>query len=221
MVDLPEPDLPTSPSVSPRASVNEMSAAAVTVRVGCSSDVFAIGLAEAFHDQHRRFCRLDGPLRRPQRRHGIDQATRIGVLRPGQHVVGAALLDGDAVLQHDDAVGDIGDHAEIVGDEQHARCHACGATRAISLRICACVVTSSAVVGSSAISRRGSRASAMAIIDALALTAGKLVRVGCAMLRGVGQADLGQKLQHAGAPLRAVERAMRLKGLRDLVGRSA
>jgi len=34
----------------------------------------------------------------------------------------------------------------------------------MSLRICACVVTSSAVVGSSAISSAGSRASAMAII---------------------------------------------------------
>ena len=33
-----------------------------------------------------------------------------------------------------------------------------------SLRICACTVTSSAVVGSSAISRSGSFASAMAII---------------------------------------------------------
>ncbi|MNL36525.1 hypothetical protein D3C87_1586100 [compost metagenome] len=35
---------------------------------------------------------------------------------------------------------------------------------AMSFRICACVVTSSAVVGSSAISTSGSSASAMAII---------------------------------------------------------
>ena len=37
-------------------------------------------------------------------------------------------------------------------------------SRFISVRICACVVTSSAVVGSSAISRSGSLTSAIAII---------------------------------------------------------
>ena len=37
-------------------------------------------------------------------------------------------------------------------------------SRAISLRICFCVVTSSAVVGSSAISSEGEQASAMAIM---------------------------------------------------------
>jgi hypothetical protein len=61
-------------------------------------------------------------------------------------------LDDPARLHHHHAVGDLGHHAEVVGDEQNA-----GAAPALQLadeaQISACVVTSSAVVGSSAISR--------------------------------------------------------------------
>ena len=34
-----------------------------------------------------------------------------------QHVGSRALFDDDAVLHHHDAVGDLGDDAEIMGDE--------------------------------------------------------------------------------------------------------
>ena len=34
-----------------------------------------------------------------------------------QHGAGCALFDDDAVLHHHDAVGDLGDDAEIMGDE--------------------------------------------------------------------------------------------------------
>jgi len=61
-----------------------------------------------------------------------------------------------------------GHDAEVVGDQQQAPCR-CSRCRSRSRsRICAWMVTSSAVVGSSAISSSGSQASAMAIIDALA-----------------------------------------------------
>jgi hypothetical protein len=76
--------------------------------------------------------------------------------------VGAG-LDDLALGHHADAVGDLADDAEVVGDEQHRHAvllFSCGS----SSRICACTVTSSAVVGSSAISSSGSLASAMAII---------------------------------------------------------
>ncbi len=69
------------------------------------------------------------------------------------------------------------------------------------------MVTSSAVVGSSAISRSGSLASAMAIIDALALPAGQLMRIGVEPLLGLGNADLAQQLEHALAHGCAVEAA--------------
>ena len=42
-----------------------------------------------------------------------------GMLRPVQHRVRLAFLDDDAVLHHGDAVGDLGDHAEIMRDEEH------------------------------------------------------------------------------------------------------
>ena len=62
----------------------------------------------------------------------------------------ARLLDRPAGIHHDDAVGDLGDDAEIVGDQQMRRAEAALEIR-ISPRICAWIVTSSAVVGSSAI----------------------------------------------------------------------
>ena len=66
---------------------------------------------------------------------------------------------------HDaDPVGDVGDDAHVVGDEQHRRAVLAPAIRGSACRICFCVVTSSAVVGSSAISSFGSRISAMAIM---------------------------------------------------------
>ena len=58
-----------------------------------------------------------------------------------------------AAVEHQHAVGDLGDHAEIVGDEQDRQALSRCSLRS-SVRICAWIVTSSAVVGSSAISSR-------------------------------------------------------------------
>ena len=67
-----------------------------------------------------------------------------------------------SVMTHD-AVGHLAHDAEVVGDEQQR--HAEARLQVFrSFRICAWMVTSSAVVGSSAISRSGSLASAMAIM---------------------------------------------------------
>ena len=62
-----------------------------------------------------------------------------------------------------DAVGDLGDHAQVVRDQQDAPCRLALqlAQQVEDLRL---HVTSSAVVGSSAISRSGWQASAIAII---------------------------------------------------------
>ena len=67
------------------------------------------------------------------------------------------------------------------------------------------MVTSSAVVGSSAISRSGSLAKRHGDHDALALAAGELMRVGVEPPLGIVEADLVQQLQHAGARLGVVE----------------
>ena len=74
------------------------------------------------------------------------------------------LLDHAPVLHDDDAVGHLGDHAHVVGDQDDRGAEARAAGRAAGRAPRACTVTSSAVVGSSAISTSGFSASAMAII---------------------------------------------------------
>ena len=69
-----------------------------------------------------------------------------------------------AGVHHLHPVGDAGDDAEVVGDEHDRRAAARAGSAGCTSRICACTVTSSAVVGSSAISTSGSLAIAMAII---------------------------------------------------------
>ena len=88
-----------------------------------------------------------------------------------------ARLDDLAGVHHDHAVGHARDHAEVVRDEQHRPCRRRGAGRAMSARICAWIVTSSAVVGSSAIRRRGPAGHRHGDHHALAHAAGELVRV--------------------------------------------
>ena len=68
----------------------------------------------------------------------------------------ARLLDDLARVHHDDPCADLGDHAEVVRDQHASPCRVV-LQPAISSRICAWIVTSSAVVGSSAISSSGRR----------------------------------------------------------------
>ena len=68
-----------------------------------------------------------------------------------------------------------------------------------SFRICACTVTSSAVVGSSAISKSGSLAKRHGDHDALALAAGELMRIACEPGLRIGNADLGEQFEDAPA----------------------
>ena len=90
------------------------------------------------------------------------QRPRVGVARRGEDRA-VARLDHPAVPHHRDAVAGLGDHAEVVGDQQDRQ--AAPVAQVVSRRsICACIVTSSAVVGSSAIRISGSQASATAII---------------------------------------------------------
>ncbi len=73
-----------------------------------------------------------------------------------------------------------------------------------SARICACTVTSSAVVGSSAISRSGSVGERHGDHDALALTAGQLMRMSCpAAFRGRECRPASSSSSHARARCRA------------------
>ena len=80
-----------------------------------------------------------------------------------ENIVRAAFLDNAAGIHDGDAAADISDKAEIVADHQDGR-SPLGAKIAHQLDDLACTVTSSAVVGSSAIRRSGPHASAIAII---------------------------------------------------------
>ena len=93
-----------------------------------------------------------------------EQAPRVGVLRVVEELVERALLDDPAGVHDDDAVGDVGDDAEVVGDEDDPVPASRSRSARSSSRICAWIVTSSAVVGSSAISSFGEHDSAIAII---------------------------------------------------------
>ena len=91
------------------------------------------------------------------------------VRRPGLHDL--------AVAHHLHAVAHRGDHAHVVGDQHDRGVQlACSRSR-MSSRICACTVTSSAVVGSSAISRSGPHSSRHRDHHALAHAAGQFVRI--------------------------------------------
>ena len=73
------------------------------------------------------------------------------------------LFDDAPGVHDDDALAELRDHAEVVRDEQDSQAEAL-LQDASSSMICAWMVTSRAVVGSSAMSSSGSHESAMAII---------------------------------------------------------
>ena len=75
-----------------------------------------------------------------------------------------------------DALGDLGDHAEVVGDQDDRRADR-RLRSSIRSRICAWMVTSSAVVGSSAISSFGIARERHRDHHPLAHAAGQLVRI--------------------------------------------
>jgi hypothetical protein len=92
------------------------------------------------------------------------QPDGVGVAGLVEDLAGPALLDELAGVEDADAVAHLGDHGEVVADEQHrgVELAAQAATRSSTS---ASTVASSAVVGSSRISSDGSEASAMAITD--------------------------------------------------------
>ncbi len=83
-------------------------------------------------------------------RRGGEKPRRIGMTRLGEERLRRCLLDDAAGIHHDDLLAHFRDHAEIVGDQQDRDIEV-ALQLFQSSRICAWIVTSSAVVGSSAI----------------------------------------------------------------------
>ena len=86
-----------------------------------------------------------------------------------------------------------------------------------SAMICACTVTSSAVVGSSAIEQIGLVGERHGDHHALALAAGELMRIALEPALRIGNADLGQHLDGARARRGAGQAAMQQQNLADLL----
>ena len=118
-VVLPEPDSPTTPSVSPLRTSMLMPSTALMWPTTLRSTPRLIGkphLQIVGRDHHRRV--------RPRRRRiglrlGGEQRARIRMLGRGEHALDRALLDDLALLHHADPVGELAHDAEVVGDEQH------------------------------------------------------------------------------------------------------
>ncbi len=154
----------------------------------------------------QRGRRAAGSTRRRPQVYGCSGASRI--------VSSGALLDDPARVHDGDLVGRLGDDAEVVRDE-HDRCAALRAgARAISSRICAWTVTSSAVVGSSAISTLRVEDERHRDHHALAHAAGELVRVAVDAARaafGIPTAVAAPRPRGAARPrLRDVARGRRI-----------
>ena len=130
------------------------------------------------------------PARAVERRQRADQARayRDGTGRRTASIAGASSTMRPAYITATRSQC-LGDDAEIVADQHHRHAASRGAIRAISSRICAWMVASSAVVGSSAISRSGFAGQRHGDHDALVLPAGEFVRIGRQPPLGVGNAD--------------------------------
>ena len=163
-VVLPEPDSPTTPSVSPcahpqRHAVDRLDVADRALKEAALDR--KPDLDRPCLDDDRR-VRLAPGWRGPSARRRAGAACKRGCGLP--KIPRPSPCSTISPLQHDaDAVGDLAHDAEIVGDEEHRHVQP-ALELGEELRICACTVTSSAVVGSSAMRRSGSLASAMAIM---------------------------------------------------------
>src|SRR3979490_3131705 len=56
--------------------------------------------------------------RHVEARHGVQERLEVGMLRIAENGVQVARFDHLAAIHHDHLVGDVGDHAEIMGDHQ-------------------------------------------------------------------------------------------------------
>ena len=118
-VDLPEPLSPTMPSVRPLRKRQRDVLGGGDFAGFAEERALAIDLAEFVGFQHHRFVGLGARRARHQARHRREQVAGVFHGRRAQDGVERAGLDQPAVAHHRDAVGDLGDHAHVMGDEQH------------------------------------------------------------------------------------------------------
>ena len=120
-VVLPEPDSPTRPSVSWRWRLE------VEVVDGDQLEEIRLEEAAALEREGDAGPRVPSSMvglsaasgLRDALRLGGEQVLGVGVLRIGEHLLGAVVLLHLAVLHHIDVVGELADDGQVVGDEDH------------------------------------------------------------------------------------------------------
>ncbi len=203
------------PSVRPLRRVSVTSLAAATSRALPKKRALAIDLAEFVGFQHHRFGGLGARRARHQARHRREQVAGVFHRRRAQDAVERAGLDQPAVAHHRDAVGDLGDHAHVVGDEQHG-----GAVIALQV-----ADQGQDLLLRGDVERRGRLVRDQQFRlqhqrhrdhDALALAARQPVRIGGEDALHLGQPDLLHHRQNLLAPRAGVEIGMDAQHLVDL-----
>ena len=149
VVDLPQPDSPTSARVSPRVQIEAHLFDRVHASLHAAEETAGqveAGFEAAHREQRRsrvrrlwrgrrkrrRFaaglhqgkaCRQVGTLHRAQTRHRGQERARVRIARRMKNGLRRALLDQFARVHDQHAVGDLGHHAHVVGDEHHRHVH--------------------------------------------------------------------------------------------------
>ena len=204
------------PSVSPRRTVKRHIADGIDdPRLRLQQRALAEGLEQFFRLQHHRPAHRHA-LRRRHARHRGQQHLGVVLARIAQDLLARPLLHDAAELHHHHAVGDLRDDAEVVGNEQHAGLLApLHLTHELQdLRLRRDVERGGRLVGDQ---QRRIEHQRGCDHDALALAAGKLMRIGIDHLLGIGQMHRAHDLEHALAPLLRIERGVDLQHLADLV----
>ena len=158
--------------------------------------------------------------RQPQRtlvqlRPAVQQRLGVAVARRAEHLDGAALLAHFAMAHHDHAVGDLGHQPQVVGNEQHR--HAVlllqRGDQLHDLLLDRHVERRGRLVGDQELGFAGN---SHGDHDTLLLPARHLARVGVDLGAGVGNADLFQQGQGAGARLPLAHAHVQAQHLADL-----
>ena len=136
--------------------------------------------------------------RRVRFRLGSQQRAGIGMFRRREHALHRSLLDDLSLLHHAYRFGELAHDAEVMGDEQHRhaepRCISLSSVE--DLRLHGDVECGRRLVGDQQVGLVGERHGDH---HALALAAGKLMRIALEPGLGLGNADLGQQLDDARA----------------------
>ena len=153
--------------------------------------------------------------RRAELRHRAEQALRVGVARRAEQIADRRLLHLAARIHHHHALGDFGDDAEIVGDQDDGGADAVleVAHQVQDLRLDGHVERRGRLVGDQELRIAGERHGDH---HALAHAAGELVRIFAHAALRLGDADQGEHLDRALLGRVPVEPLMQLQRLADL-----